>query len=119
MMSDFRLQIADRLAIAGCLMVFAGCSAPPAQPLAPAPPALDVVELSATDARDRMAKGTITSVELTQAYLDRIAKIDDAGPTLNAVIDINPTAAADAAALDAERKAGKVRGPMHGIPVLI
>jgi amidase len=82
-------------------------------------PALDVVELSATDARDRMASGRLTSEALTRAYLDRIAKVDDAGPTLNAVIEINPKAAADAAALDAERKAGKVRGPMHGIPVLI
>ena len=66
-----------------------------------------------------MAAGTLTSEALTKAYLDRIAAIDDAGPQLNAVIEINPKAIADAAALDAERKAGKVRGPMHGIPVLI
>jgi amidase len=66
-----------------------------------------------------MAAGTLTSEALTKAYLDRIAAIDDAGPQLNAVIEINPRAMADAAALDAERKAGKVRGPMHGIPVLI
>jgi amidase len=81
--------------------------------------ALDVVELSAADARDRMAAGTITSRALTQAYLDRIAKIDDAGPRLGAVIDLNPAALNDADALDAERKAGKVRGPLHGIAVLI
>ena len=80
---------------------------------------MDVVELSATDARDRMAAGTLTSDALTQAYLDRIAEVDDAGPKLNAVIEINPTALQDADALDAERKAGKVRGPLHGIPVLI
>ncbi|MBY0496673.1 MAG: amidase [Cyanobacteria bacterium] len=85
----------------------------------PAAPSIDVVEVSATDARDRMASGQLTAEALTRAYLDRIAKIDDAGPTLNAVIELNPTAAADAAALDAERKAGKVRSPMHGIPVLI
>jgi len=82
-------------------------------------PAVDVVELSAADARDRMTAGTLTSRALTQAYLDRIAQIDDAGPMLNAVIEISPTAIADADALDAERKAGNVRGPLHGIPVLI
>ncbi|MDI1450967.1 amidase [Polyangium sp. 6x1] len=81
--------------------------------------ALDVVELSAADARDRMARGTLTARELTQAYLDRIAQIDDAGPRLDAVIELNPRALADAEALDAERRAGKLRGPLHGIPVLI
>src|SRR5688572_17320291 len=83
------------------------------------PSAIDVVELSATDARDRMMAGTLTSRALTRAYLDRIAQIDDAGPMLNAVIEISPTAIADADALDAERTAGKVRGPLHGIPILI
>jgi amidase len=103
------------------LAFVAGCrQAPALQAPGTAPaPSIDVVELSATDARDRMASGQLTSEALTKAYLDRIAKIDDAGPTLNAVIEINPKAAAEAAALDAERKAGKVRGPMHGIPVLI
>ena len=84
-----------------------------------AKPAIDVVELSAIDARDRMASGQLTSEALTKAYLDRIAQVDDAGQKLDSVIEINPKAVADAAALDAERKAGKVRGPMHGIPVLI
>jgi amidase len=83
------------------------------------PPPVDVVELSAADARDRLTSGTLTSHALTQAYLDRIAQIDDSGPMLNAVIEISPTAIADADALDAERTSGKVRGPLHGIPVLI
>jgi amidase len=102
------------------VLVASGCAAPESpQPAMPAPPALDVVELSAIDARDRMAAGTLTSRQLTQAYLDRIASIDDAGPRLNAVIELNPSALADADTLDGERKAGTVRGPLHGVPVLL
>jgi amidase len=100
-------------------IVCGGCSSPAAPPT-PAPSATpDVVELAATEARDRMAAGTLTARALTQAYLNRIAAIDDAGPRLNAVIEINPKALADADALDAERQSGKVRGPLHGIPVLL
>ena len=91
----------------------------PAAPEPPAVPAVDVVELSATDARDRMAKGELTSEALTVAYLKRIAEVDDGGPKLSAVIEVNDQADDEARALDAERKAGKVRGPLHGIPVLI
>jgi len=67
----------------------------------------------------RMAAGTLTARDLTAAYLDRIAEIDRAGPRLNAVIELNPDALALAATLDTERRAGRVRGPLHGIPVLI
>ena len=67
----------------------------------------------------RMQSGQLTSVALTQAYLQRIAAIDRAGPRLSAVLELNPDALAIAAQLDAERKAGKLRGPLHGIPVLI
>jgi amidase len=80
---------------------------------------INVEELSATDARDRMTAGTLTARALAEAYLDRIARIDDAGVVLNAVIEVNSSAVADAEALDAERKSAKVRGPLHGIPVLI
>ena len=69
--------------------------------------------------QEQMAAGKLTARALTAAYLDRIARIDRAGPTLNAVIELNPDALEIAAQLDAERKAGKVRGPLHGIPVLI
>lgn len=67
----------------------------------------------------KFADGTLTSHALVQAYLDRIAAIDDAGPMLRAVIETNPRALQEADARDAERKAGKVRGPLHGIPVLL
>ena len=115
---DFRFIADLRLAIAVATATLVGCTAPPAQP-ADTKPAVDVVELSAMDARERMASGALTAQALTQAYLDRIATVDDAGPRLNAVIELNPSAIAEATALDAERKAGKLRGPLHGIPVLI
>jgi len=65
------------------------------------------------------ANGDFTVTEVVQAYLDRIEAIDDSGPMLNAVIQVNPDALAIAAQLDAELKDGKARGPMHGVPVLL
>ncbi|MDI1319473.1 MAG: amidase [bacterium] len=76
-------------------------------------------EATIDDLQARMAAGKLTARELTAAYLQRIAEIDRAGPKLNAVIELNPDALAIAEQLDAERKAGHVRGPLHGIPVLI
>ncbi len=63
--------------------------------------------------------GTLTSEKLTQAYLARIAAYDKKGPTINTVITLNSKALEQAKALDAERKAGKIRGPLHGIPVIL
>ncbi len=89
-----------------------------AQPtLLPADVAL--VELGVAEAQAQMTRGTLTSRDLTAAYLERIAAIDQAGPNLRAVIEQNPDALAIAAARDAERTRGVVRGPLHGIPVLI
>ncbi len=68
---------------------------------------------------DGIDDGALNSEAITAAYLDRIATIDDAGPMLNAVIATFPDAIEQAKALDAELKAGKYRGPMHGIPVLV
>jgi amidase len=76
-------------------------------------------EASIEALQQQMADGKLTAGALTQAYLDRIAAIDKAGPTINAVIELNPDALAIAKQMDEERKAGKLRGPMHGIPVLI
>ncbi len=75
---------------------------------------LSIAELSAA-----MARGDTTSEAITAGYLARIAAIDDAGPTLNAVIATMPDALDQARARDAERAAGQVRGPLHGIPILI
>ena len=69
--------------------------------------------------QQKMKSGTATSRSITEAYLKRIKEIDQNGPKLKAVIELNPDALSIAQAMDAERKAGKVRGLMHGIPVLI
>jgi len=66
-----------------------------------------------------MKSGEISARSLTQAYLDRINDVDKNGPAVNSVIEVNPDAIAIAEALDKERKDHGVRGPMHGIPVLI
>jgi amidase len=76
-------------------------------------------EATITGLQEKMESGELTSVQLTTAYLARIAEVDRAGPKLNAVIELNPDALAIAEQLDAERKAGKVRGPLHGIPILL
>jgi amidase len=77
------------------------------------------VETDIATLQMQMSVGELSSRELTQAYLDRIAAIDDAGPALNAVIELNPDALKEADARDAERKAGKARGPLHGVPILL
>ena len=81
--------------------------------------ALDLMNLDITALQQRMAGGQLTSRQLTQAYLDRIAQLDDEGPRLNAVLALNPDALVLADQRDAERKAGAIRGPLHGIPVLL
>jgi amidase len=66
-----------------------------------------------------MDTGQDTSVDITRAYLDRIAAMDRKGPALRAVIALNPDALAQAKASDARRKAKKLLGPFDGIPILI
>jgi amidase len=78
---------------------------------------LDEITIDAL--QQKMQSGQYSSKSICQSYLDRIKAIDKDGPKLNSVIEINPDALSIAAALDDERKAGKVRGPLHGIPVLI
>ncbi|MBX7199927.1 MAG: hypothetical protein K1X51_11225, partial [Rhodospirillaceae bacterium] len=66
-----------------------------------------------------MAKGTLSAEKLMELCLARIKAYDRDGPKLHAVITLNPKALEQAKAMDAERKAGKVRGPLHGIPVVL
>ena len=84
-----------------------------------AAPVFALHEATIDDLQGRMGKGTETARSLTQKYLDRIEALNTKGPMLRAVIEVNPDALSIADALDQERKAGKVRGPLHGIPVLI
>lgn len=63
--------------------------------------------------------GRYTSVGLTRLYLDRIAMLDKAGPKVNAILELNPDALSIATEMDRERRAGRVRGPLHGVPVVI
>ena len=76
-------------------------------------------EITVTELQKLMQTGKTSSKALTKMYLKRIEKIDKSGPKLNAVIELNPDALEIAGQLDAERKNGKLRGMLHGIPVLI
>jgi len=90
--------------------------------IAPLPAAARTVvveEQSIDQLQAAMTARRATSVDLTRAYLARIAAMDRRGPNLRSVIALNPDALAQAKVLDAERKAGRVRGPLHGVPVLI
>ncbi len=76
-------------------------------------------EATVADLRARIARGEITSAGLTRAYLDRIAAVDRGPSGLRSVIETNPEAMKIAASLDVERQAGRIRGPLHGLPILV
>ncbi len=78
-----------------------------------------VEETSIASLQEGLTLGRFTSIELVETYLSRIAAIDKNGPLLNAVIELNPDAAAIARALDGERRQRGPRSPLHGIPILI
>ena len=105
------------LAAAVLQLVWHAVSAAPEN--SPTAPRFPFEEMTIADVGRQMQNRELTSRALVQAYLDRIAVIDKSGPALNAIIELNPEALAIADQLDAERKSGKVRGPLHGIPVLI
>ncbi len=80
---------------------------------------LNLETLDGPTAEKLMDEGKLTSVELTRAYIARIAALNKRGPGLNAVTQLNPDALKDAARLDKERADGHVRGPAHGLPLLM
>ncbi|HEF4762520.1 TPA: amidase [Pseudomonas putida] len=75
--------------------------------------------LSVDEINQWMDRGQLTSATLVQHLLERIERLDKNGPKINAVIELNPDALAMAQAMDQERKGGYIRGPLHGIPVLL
>ena len=78
-----------------------------------------IVELSVAQLSAGMMSGEYTARSITEKYLGRIAELDRQGPMMRHVIETNPDALTIADSLDAERHAGRIRGPMHGIPVLV
>ena len=82
-------------------------------------PDFELDEVSISDLQDGMRSARYTARSIAEKYLARIEAIDKQGPAINAVIEINPDALAVAAAMDKERAAGKIRGPLHGIPILV
>ena len=90
-----------------------------AEAFAAAPAEFDPVERSIAELSSAQAQGRASAESLTHSYLRRIERYDRRGPALRAVLAVNPQALAAARALDAERRAGRLRGPLHGIPLLI
>ena len=104
----------------GALSSAAVAAAPRSSVPAFAPaPAFELDELTIADLQQGMRAGRYTARGLCERYLARITALDRQGPALRAVLETNPDALMNAAALDAERRARRTRGPLHGIPVLV
>ncbi len=110
-----------RLAWMGVLATgLAGCGGQAAPEAAGAPgEAFPYAEAGIVQLQEAMARGETSSHALVQAYLERIVALDRNGPRLNAYIELNPQARNEAAERDAERRAGRLRGPLHGLPVVV
>ena len=96
------------------LMVHSCGNSPIAEPVS-----YDAFERTIPELQAAMENGETTAEQLVRQYLARIEAFDQQGPRLNAMIYVSPRAIDDAAALDRERTAGKVRGPLHGIPLVL
>src|SRR5438552_238916 len=116
--TDSELRRRDVLKLgAGAVAGAAALSVIRSLPAAAAPTNMN--EMTVAQMQASMASHQLSSLDLVNYYLTRVKTIDQAGPTVNSVIEVNPDAVAIAQSLDAERKAGHVRGPLHGIPVLL
>ena len=106
-----------RLALFGMVGVQAASAQATTRAAASAP--VEVHEATITELQAAMTAGRTTSRALVDAYLARIAAYDLRGPAINAMVRVNPDARTDATRLDAERRQGRVRGPLHGIPIIV
>src|SRR2546428_84535 len=79
----------------------------------------DPTEATVADLQAAMTAGQLNAISLVNFYQTRIATLDQKGPKVNSIIEVNPDAQAIALQLDAERRAGRVRGPLHGIPIVL
>lgn len=80
---------------------------------------LELEEITVDQLQERYENGNLTASQVTRAYLDRIEDIDRNGPGLNSIITVNPNALEIADSLDQERRDGTVRGPLHGVPIIL
>jgi len=112
-------------AVAGAVAALAGTSACSLKPPTAAggqnadPTAFELNEATIQELQAAMSSGDRSARTITEAYLNRIARFDRQGPSLRSVIETNPDALDIAEQLDREREAGTVRGPLHGIPILV
>ena len=102
-------------ATVAALLSSAACTGPSTGPTG----GFEVAEASILELQAALEDGRATSADLVDRYLARIAAYDRPGPALNTIIRLNPLARRQAEALDEERAAGTVRGPLHGIPILM
>jgi len=96
-----------------------GASAAAAAPVPISDAAVALEEATIAELQDAMTRGGLSSQDLVNRYLERIASIDEDGTALNSVLEVNPDARRIAKQLDRERKQGHVRGPLHGIPIML
>jgi amidase len=108
------LVIVASFAFASCSC---GCGA--VSPVTEPGPVIDLQEITVRQLQQGYREGRFTVTDVVKGYLNRIEAIDRNGPMLNSIIRVNPDALKAASELDAELKAGKSRGPLHGIPLIL
>ena len=111
------MSLARQSVFVAALFVAALVTAPAARQ-APAP-RFPLEEATIQQLQQWMRSGRYMAIALTRAYLERIRTLDQRGPAIHSMIELNPDALQIAADMDRERRAGRVRGPLHGIPVVI